>query len=146
MSMATARRRVRKGAALLDDKMPGWAEQIDPNVLDLGSGSKCVLGQLFPGKRTVKMPYWVLLGYPSVTACVRALRFYSPLLSQREARREVLKPTAYCGANYAVGRYVVGLTEKACVTHGFNTHNLEEVSHHELDAAWTAEITKRVSA
>lgn len=42
-----ADRRVARGAALLDAKMPGWASRIDLNVLDLTSDYACVLGQLF---------------------------------------------------------------------------------------------------
>lgn len=38
-----------KGAALLDEEAPGWAERIDLPTLDLGSCWTCVLGQIFAG-------------------------------------------------------------------------------------------------
>ena len=46
--MSAIAERVARGAALLDEKMPGWAERIDLNVLNLASSCRCVLGQLHP--------------------------------------------------------------------------------------------------
>lgn len=39
--------RVMRGLALLDEKVPGWRERVDPSRLDMTSDSECVLGQLF---------------------------------------------------------------------------------------------------
>ena len=39
--------RVREGAALLDERRPGWRGAIDVERLDLGSCFNCVLGQLY---------------------------------------------------------------------------------------------------
>lgn len=39
--------RVNRGAALLDEKVPGWWERIDLEQLQLSSCIRCVLGQLF---------------------------------------------------------------------------------------------------
>lgn len=39
--------RVRKGAKLLDEKKPGWADEINPDRLDLSSGLMCIVGQTF---------------------------------------------------------------------------------------------------
>src|SRR5258708_35896283 len=39
--------RAARGAALLDERMPGWAQRIDVGRLDLADGCNCVLGQLF---------------------------------------------------------------------------------------------------
>lgn len=39
--------RVQAGAAKLDEVRPGWAEAIDPGVLDLGMMEDCILGQLY---------------------------------------------------------------------------------------------------
>jgi hypothetical protein len=47
LTVAEARSRVAKGAALLDDKRPGWADRIDLASLDMGCCSQCVLGQVF---------------------------------------------------------------------------------------------------
>jgi hypothetical protein len=42
--------RVARGAALLDEKLPGWADRIDLDRLDLASPCRCVLGQLWLDK------------------------------------------------------------------------------------------------
>lgn len=42
----TAHDLVQKGAALLDVRLPGWADQIDLDTLELSNGCRCVLGQL----------------------------------------------------------------------------------------------------
>ena len=36
-----------RGAKLLDEKLPGWATQIDLDTLDLWSPKTCILGQLY---------------------------------------------------------------------------------------------------
>jgi hypothetical protein len=38
---------VDNGAALLDERLPGWREVIDPDTLELADGCHCILGQLF---------------------------------------------------------------------------------------------------
>ena len=43
---ATVKERVQRGAEYLDDVDPGWHRRIDPDVLELESGRRCVLGQL----------------------------------------------------------------------------------------------------
>jgi hypothetical protein len=35
------------GAALLDERLPGWRDEIHPASLDLEQCEQCVLGQLF---------------------------------------------------------------------------------------------------
>jgi hypothetical protein len=39
--------RVRAGAALLDEKKPGWLEKIRPAELNITDQHQCVLGQVF---------------------------------------------------------------------------------------------------
>lgn len=41
-----------KGAALLDERMPGWADRIDLATLGMASMGRCVLGQLYGGYAT----------------------------------------------------------------------------------------------
>lgn len=41
--------RVQRGAALLDEKRPGWWREIDLGRLDIGSSCNCVGGQLSGG-------------------------------------------------------------------------------------------------
>ena len=53
--MSTVAGRVARGAALLNEKLPGWDERIDLAGLELSSCYRCVLGQLFarsPGPET----------------------------------------------------------------------------------------------
>lgn len=40
---------VARGAALLDAENPGWALRVDPDLLNMHSGDRCVLGQLYGG-------------------------------------------------------------------------------------------------
>lgn len=42
----TAHDLVQRGAALLDEKLPGWADQIDLDTLQMADGCRCVLGQI----------------------------------------------------------------------------------------------------
>jgi hypothetical protein len=39
--------RVERGAALLDERRPGWWDEVDLSKLDLNSCCRCVLGQLW---------------------------------------------------------------------------------------------------
>lgn len=41
--------RVDKGAALLDEKNPGWADRVNDRKLEMHSYFRCVLGQLYMG-------------------------------------------------------------------------------------------------
>jgi len=54
--MGNERERVRAGVELLDRKLPGWWRKIDLTTLDIGSGSRCVCGQLDGG-------CWAVLAY-----------------------------------------------------------------------------------
>lgn len=45
--MDSVEARVARGAALLDEKRPGWERKIDLAVFALDDGCKCVVGQLF---------------------------------------------------------------------------------------------------
>ena len=44
-------RKVADSAAELDRLRPGWAREINVEILDIASECKCVLGQLFGGER-----------------------------------------------------------------------------------------------
>lgn len=44
--MSTVAERVERGAALLDEKRPGWLDVIDVARLDIGSSCNCVGGQV----------------------------------------------------------------------------------------------------
>ena len=43
------RERVARGAALLDERRPGWHREIIPDQLDMISCEDCIIGQLFNG-------------------------------------------------------------------------------------------------
>lgn len=60
MAADTIRARVARGVALLDEKLPGWAQQIDLDRLDLGNTCNCILGQGFEGHPDVDMKDWVV--------------------------------------------------------------------------------------
>ncbi len=45
--METIEERVAKGAALLDEKRPGWAARINRDTLRISSRCGCILGQEF---------------------------------------------------------------------------------------------------
>jgi len=39
--------RIERGAALLDDKVPGWQDKIDLATLDMSNCANCVVGQVY---------------------------------------------------------------------------------------------------
>lgn len=47
--MTVLTRRVQRGLELLDREMPGWAQFMDADRLDLALGNRCILGQLYSG-------------------------------------------------------------------------------------------------
>lgn len=49
--------RIRRGAKLLDKKVPGWDAKINTTRLNLSSATDCVLGQLF-SVRGVTYDFW----------------------------------------------------------------------------------------
>ena len=60
MTADTIETRVARGAALLDEKLPGWVHRIDLDKLDLGSPCRCVLGQTWDepsGTRAGETPF-----------------------------------------------------------------------------------------
>ena len=60
MSVDTIEVRVARGAALLDEKLPGWADRIDLDRLDLGSPCRCILGQTWDeGRYDDDDPYFM---------------------------------------------------------------------------------------
>jgi hypothetical protein len=38
---------VHRGIEFLNEKIPGWQDKINPEILDMGSSYYCILGQLF---------------------------------------------------------------------------------------------------
>ncbi len=55
--MSAVSRQVARGAALLDEKIPGWAARIDLARLQMNSCHACVVGQLFPVESDWVTPY-----------------------------------------------------------------------------------------
>ncbi len=47
--MDTIAERVARGAALLDERRPGWAGEVNAERLEMNDCYECVLGQLFGG-------------------------------------------------------------------------------------------------
>ena len=57
--MTTIAERVARGAALLDQHMPGWENKVNLNILDIGLMDDCILGQCYgrywDGARALKV-------------------------------------------------------------------------------------------
>lgn len=70
------KRRVARGAMLLDAKQPGWAPRIDRERLAIKSGFYCVLGQVYGG-------YWDGIDAMSITGW--RYGFVSAATKQQEA-------------------------------------------------------------
>ena len=49
MKSLSARDRVTRGAAFLDERYPGWEKHIDPFILNINNCFNCILGQLYFG-------------------------------------------------------------------------------------------------
>jgi hypothetical protein len=47
MSMLAYNRRVQRGVKLLDEKVPGWTDRIDPAELNMQYHETCMLAQLY---------------------------------------------------------------------------------------------------
>lgn len=97
--MSTIAERVARGAALLDEREPGWHQRIDLETLDMELPCNCVLGQLhhdqddplagdgyWPALEELGIPAWPVSkpaayafaadkigGYPALTAAWREL-------------------------------------------------------------------------
>lgn len=37
---------VKRGVELLDARLPGWRERVNPDTLDLANGCRCIVGQV----------------------------------------------------------------------------------------------------
>lgn len=65
--MSYTPKNVQRGVALLDARLPGWRERVDPRTLDLGSECDCVVGQVLGGYTEGTC----LLGLRTTRACSR---------------------------------------------------------------------------
>ena len=54
--MTALSKRIQAGIALLDEQVPDWCERIDLETLDLFSGRRCVLGQVYADKMQPEKP------------------------------------------------------------------------------------------
>jgi hypothetical protein len=127
---------VARGAALLDEKLPGWHERIDLEILDLSETSVCVLGQLF--EEPIKVPLWVRQRF---SARADALTAGYP---------EEVADELVCDSNYFAGVYVLGLGQADAREYGFNVRVSEDyetyyTTYEGLDLAWGAEVQRRQS-
>jgi hypothetical protein len=101
---APAEERVAKGAALMDEKVPGWAEKVDKSRLNISSCADCILGQTF------------VASFPSL----------HPQFGYYDA-------TEFLGLH--------GRMDADC---GFRSLSMFDAENRELNAAWLAEIDRRV--
>src|SRR5271169_5578745 len=51
----TPEERARAGAALCEEKIPAWRDEIDPGILNIADSGSCILGQLGGGVMTPGM-------------------------------------------------------------------------------------------
>ena len=59
LTKAEASARVAKGAARLDERLPGWERRIDIGILSLGSCFDCIVGQLFKDESAWPFSYGI---------------------------------------------------------------------------------------
>lgn len=104
--MTFASEAVERGAALLDEKMPGWASKIDLEELQLESGRRCVLGQL---SSTIPLTLWERYGHSSLEEGIAC---------HRGETVESLSETV-CSADWDIARNKLGLTLQEATWSGF---------------------------
>jgi hypothetical protein len=120
----TAKVSVAAGAALLDEKRPGWFHLIDLERLHLSSTEQCVLGQLFDESITVAR--WQTYGFDSLEEAV-AEGLWNP-------------ETEICVSNFEAGRRLLGLKDREIFEHGFDSENCE---YARLDELWAEAVSER---
>jgi hypothetical protein len=126
--------RVKRGAALLDERIPGWDQRIDLDTLRIADSGQCVLGQLYTESRDV--PMWV---YCECESPAKYQRTYP------DADPDVI----VCIANYAAGRVLLGLDDAGCAENGFldlTTGLGRRKQYDRLDEAWAQLIRERREA
>lgn len=64
--LETARERVERGAAWLDENVDDWWDKVDLIALDMRSPCRCVLGQLFAGESCSTGFFFVSFEYPNL--------------------------------------------------------------------------------
>lgn len=128
--------RVKRGAALLDEVIPGWDQKIDLNVLVLSDPALCVLGQVYAGPQPV--PAWKFFQYES---------------PEDYPAEEGSPDTPICIANYGAGRLLLGLDDDACEKNGFLDRTIDPMDNNarargydRLDAVWAQLIRERRAA
>lgn len=130
-------RAVARGAALLDERMPGWAARIDLDRLELDDTDRCILGQLFP--ESVRIPRWQAHRAASLDAYADA-----HVTVGCSSRDEWLRhgATLVCRAAFHLGQHVLGLSSADTGVYGFDVIDDDDDYPH-LEDAWRAEIVRR---
>lgn len=63
------KKRVTRGLALLDQRMPGWEKRVSLDSLDLSRGDRCILGQVYSSDGSYTSGYCIgrdsLFSYPN---------------------------------------------------------------------------------
>lgn len=113
-----------RGAALLDERMPGWYKRIDLRSLNLASEYNCVLGQLYP--ESCNLPLWQIYEYPSREDFVEAAMKGSIGSMRTRPEAEEYADMTSCRANYDLGKLVIFADvadsierDILCLDHGF---------------------------
>lgn len=95
--MSTVTGRVERGAALLDEKQPGWWRLVDLNRLDISTGCDCVAGQVG--------------GFPETMRNLDLLSLEAQVAHGFEADDDAEEDTPLAAVYSAAGRDYTALTE-----------------------------------
>jgi hypothetical protein len=145
--------RVARGMAFLDRVMPGWETEVEVNKLNLSSGCRCVLGQIF--HRVANE----LDTYSEYRGSFEGYGFTDEKLGENLTRRgfdlDILALRVSRNDGFGLGLAVllpedareVGESPRGAIMLGFDTGSYEDEidppSYSALSRAWKTAITKR---
>ncbi len=106
--------RVARGASHLDAHLPGWERRIDLATLDLADSCRCVLGQLYGGRKELAHSV------------------------------DIMAPCSPYGHGSICIPYELGIhSDDFAVDHGFEANTASYPEYRALDEAWIALIKAR---
>lgn len=109
--MLSTREKVKNAALMMDKEIPGWAELVDPTILQMQSCSACVLGQVFGFKMEAKLKTILGSSFPKTS-----LRDKTDNVPQFSRGLEFMKSHGYSSEKYPhtkVGNFAANETNCA---------------------------------